>query len=313
MRNKYKETFDKISFSADFEQRVIGRLDLDADVTNQKTFIKRDPILIFSICGMIMICIIGICVVGNFYLSDIKSNSLSKKEMQQIVGMENIEIVRLEKSNNLFKMQDKSVNAGEMIIVDCGMEVSEGDMAFLQAEMKGADVSYDIGYIIDGDFICLQKNIISESLVNSVVAEKKGNFYWCISNISDDVISLSASMQYRQNDLVYRDYGSNGISVNEACIIRLGNIQSLLSTKEIKGIYLYDYEQKNTKEFPANIDSIEYEAERGGTFFIYAVTKDGEIVSLNRYASVEYSDTHFDTNEDGEDEKSTVDHGIINL
>lgn len=178
--------------------------------------------------------------------------------------------------------------------------------------MSGTDVNYDVGYILNGEFVYLQKNITSSSLANNVVAEKSGSFYWCINNISDDVISFSAAMQYGLNDLVYRNYGGDVISVDESCVIRLGAIQSLLPLKEITGIYLYNYEQKITKEFPADTENIEYKVEQRGTYSIYALTKGGEIISLNSYVSVEYENKNFDIDENGNNEESIM-NGIINL
>lgn len=285
MRNKYKETFDKISFSVDFEQQIIDTIVTDSKISKRKGIINRKVPFLLAVCGM-MICVIGILAYWNFNLRGIRNKTSGREEIQKIVRKENVEIVQSEKKDNLFEVKDKSLSPGHMLILDCDMEIFKGDTTSLQAKVKGTDIDYDVGYILDGDFFYLKKHNASSTLMYHVIAENSGRFYWCINNVSEKSISFSATIQYAMNDLVYRNYGNDVISVDGSCTIRLENIQSLLPLREIKAIYLYNFEQKMTEEFPKDTENIEYKVEKKGTYSIYALTQNGKMISLNEHVSV---------------------------
>lgn len=301
LRDKYRETFDKIRFSADFEQRVINNLTSGSVFLNQNLGNKKKGLILLPICAM-MICIICVISFVKFFSRDMDYNILSREEISKISGIESLEIIELEKSADLFETKNSHLNEKKMLVLDCNMEVSDGDTIFLQGTMEGADISYDIGYILNGKFSYLQKTVSTKCMDCEVVAEESGNFYWCINNISENEVFFSGTVQYASNDLVYRDYGKDAVSVDDFCTIRLENIQGLLETKRIKGIYLYDYDQKITKEFPADIEKIEYRVEQGGMYGIYAVTEEGEFISLNNNISIDY-DINYDIDETESDEK----------
>lgn len=301
LRDEYREAFDKIRFSADFEQRVINNLTAEPVFLNRNLGNKKKGLILLPICAM-MICIICAISFVKFSLRDMHYNILSREEISKISGIESVEIIELEKSADLFETKNSHLNEKKMIVLDSNMTVSDGDTIFLQGTMEGADICYDIGYIVNGKFSYLQKTVSAKRMDYEAVAEESGNFYWCINNISENAVLFSASVQYASNDLVYRDYGKDAVSVDEFCTIRLENIQGLLETKKIKGIYLYDYDQKITKEFPADIEKIEYSVEKGGKYGIYAVTEEGELISLNNNISIDY-DINYDIDETESDEK----------
>lgn len=123
--------------------------------------------------------------------------------------------------------------------------------------------------------------------------------------------SASVNMPPDTNDLVYRFYGENAVSADMSCTIRLDHIQSLLSSKEVKGIFLYHYEQDSIKEYCTETDTIEYKVEENGTYGIYAVMQDDETINLSAYIYVDY-DTDACIDESDDKEKTVADR-IINL
>lgn len=176
----------------------------------------------------------------------------------------------------------------------------------MQGTIEGADISYDVGYLINGKYSYLQKNLSDDSMDYSVAAGESGDFYWCITNRAECAVSFSGTVQYDSNDLVYRFYGNDVISVDSSCTIRLESIQVLLGAKEVKNICIYHYEENETKQFTP--ETREFRIEQKGTYAIFAVMEDGETVSLNQNVSVGYEVNNVII-EDGNDGKTAPHRG----
>lgn len=309
MKVRYKQAFDKIQFSKDFEQRVIDHLTMQPVLKNRNSFVKKHGFVLMPLCGILLACIACIIGLTLFNIQDTYYRILSKEEISKISDIEMVEIIQPEEKEKFLEINNQSLNAGEMLILDCDRTISGGDTVSLQGMMEGNDMRYDVGYILNGEFCYLQKSNEAELMDYKVVAKESGNFYWCINNISENTVFFSGTVQYASDDLVYRYYGDDAVYVDGACTIRLENIQTLLAKEKIKGIFLYDYDQKQTKEFSADTDTIVYRSEQGGAYCIYAITQEGETISLSSHISVEYEVEYHEESNDG---KSITD-GIINL
>jgi hypothetical protein len=98
-------------------------------------------------------------------------------------------------------------------------------------------------------------------------------------------LTLSGNIFANQKDLVYRDYGSNAVEVDDNSTIII-DLSSLSSTDDIEGVYIYNCVTKQTIRWDLT-DTIEYRSEQGGVYFIFALTVDGEFIELSDKVRIE--------------------------
>ena len=201
---------------------------------------------------------------------------------------EELSCLELQKKDGLFKLSRHPLKAKEMLIIDFNLTVNSNSTISLQGSMKYADSNYGIGYLLNGTFHDVQKTSMDGTVDCSVTLKESGTFYWCINNTSGNTNYFSGNIQYRPDPPVYRDYGAGAISAEEGCTIQLSHIQGLLGDTEITGIFVYCHEKNMAKEYPEDTDSITFTVPEKGTYSIYAITKQGGLMDLNAYLSVDY-------------------------
>ena len=117
---------------------------------------------------------------------------------------------------------------------------------------------------------------------------------------SDYVSSEEAFIRFKNSDdLIYRDYGSNALQVDEnsKIIINLNEFDSY-NTQYIYAyncdaiicnyIYAYNCITEKTMKFQFS-NMIEYENVPQGVYFIYMITIDGKKIDLSRNTMVEHN------------------------
>ncbi len=104
---------------------------------------------------------------------------------------------------------------------------------------------------------------------------------------SDYVSSEEAFIRFKNSDdLIYRDYGSNALQVDEnsKIIINLNEFDSY----NTQYIYAYNCITEKTMKFQFS-NMIEYENVPQGVYFIYLITIDGKKIDLSRNTMVEHN------------------------
>ncbi len=106
---------------------------------------------------------------------------------------------------------------------------------------------------------------------------------WCITNISSTEIKLTGSIKTNTQKLLFKDYGDDVIVVDAPCEL----IIDYYGAEIIEEIYLYNYET-NTKTELVKSTHIDFKVNEPGAYIIYAVTKNGIIINLKDYVTIEY-------------------------
>lgn len=288
MKHSYKKVIDKIQFSEDFEQQVLSNLYQRQKVSHKKLCFAKSPMLWIPLCGALIICI---ACMPHFIQPNMKKPDPSLSailEENEIHGIESIKILELQKKDGLFKLSRHPLKAKEMLIIDFNLTVNSNSTISLQGSMEYADSNYGIGYLLNGTFHDVQKTSMDGTVDCSITLKESGTFYWCINNTSGNTNYFSGNIQYRPDPPVYRDYGAGAISAEEGCTIQLSHIQGLLGDTEITGIFVYCHEKNMAKGYPEDTDSITFTVPEKGTYSIYALTKQGGLMNLNAYLSVDY-------------------------
>jgi hypothetical protein len=128
----------------------------------------------------------------------------------------------------------------------------------------------------------------TEEYISDKVDIKDGLEYSLyLINHSEKSLTLSGNIFANHKDLVYRDYGSNAVEVDDNSTIII-DLSSLSSTDDIEGVYIYNCVTKQTIRWDLT-DTIEYRSEQGGVYFIFALTVDGEFIELSDKVRIELS------------------------
>lgn len=141
-------------------------------------------------------------------------------------------------------------------------------------------------------------------------------FFLARYNLRDTDADISISKEpteykYYGDDIIFTP--ENDIFVlDDSCTIRLEHIQDLPISGKLKMIYLFNCDQKIIEaEFSGDTETIEYMTAQGGAYSIYALTTEGNYVSLKSYISIDYV-SNYRIDKEEADEPSVTD-GLIYL
>lgn len=185
----------------------------------------------------------------------------------------------------IYSFEFVKIASGEMVILNTNSVLEEDDESTFLGHFTGDDICYTVGYICDGAYTEVQNSVTDEDYSGGVSAEQAGEVCWCVLNTSSSEVIMDGSIRIAANDLVFRDYGEEFITLNEACTLVIDASAAVLNSS-IQRVYLYDYDTKQETEI-GNSTKIICKVSEPGVYIIYAVTEDGEVVNLKNYVTIE--------------------------
>jgi hypothetical protein len=266
LQNKNDELvkeMDKITFSDDIKERIINRISKQ----------KKTNRIILILCITISIILITTNKNSNEYFAE-----------------ENIETTESEIAINVdidSDIDNIEINPNQKIIINIqNIQDNTASVEFI-AHLIGDERAYSFGYIVDQNYIELVSDCAEEYISDKMDIKDGSKYSLYLINHSEKKLKLSGNLFANYSDLVYRDYGSSAVEIDNNSTIII-DLSSLSDTDNIEGVYIYNCVTKQTIRWEP-IDTIEYKSEQGGTYLIYAMTIDGEYIDLLDKVKIETS------------------------
>lgn len=287
--NRYTDAIDRVHFSEDVESRILSSIKKkDSDFRTR----KRD----FSvIAGLLVGCaaaiFIWIVLIDN---NQLKSDFIPIENIEEIPYVEKVREIMVTLDENKYSIESLNIESGEMVIFSLNTGFEEGVKSLLKGEFTGTDLCYNIGYIYEGKYYEIQSDLKESSVTENIFINKTGDYYWCVVNASTEKMLFTGNIQILAKDLLFRDYGSDAIVVNRPCVFVINgiNFDETEFDETMGGIYVYNHQTQQTTMINYNIDIV-YKVNEPGAYTIYTFNREGEIINLKDYVTVEYeADEH---------------------
>jgi hypothetical protein len=270
--DEFIKEMNKITFSDDVQERIINR------ISKQKGINRR----IYISTAAAVIIILSITVAIN--LITINKNNNNHLTAENIEAIESEIAINVDIDSDIDNIE---INPNQKIIINIQNIQDNTASVEFTAHLTGDDKEYSFGYIIDQNYTELASDC-TEEYINDKLDTKEGSEYSLyLINHSKKILTLSGNIFANHSDLVYRDYGSSAVEIddNSTIIIDLSNPSN---TDDIEGVYIYNCITKQTIRLEPK-DTVEYKNEQSGTYLIYAMTIDGEYIDLLDKVKIETS------------------------
>jgi hypothetical protein len=268
--DEYVKEMNNITFSDDIEERIINRISKQKRI-NRKIHISTATAIAIILCVTIAVTLNTTSEKNNEYLTE-----------ENIENTENVMDISVDIDSDIDNIK---INPNQKIIIN--IQNIQYNTAYFEfnAHLTGDDMEYSFGYIVDQDYIELVSDGTEEYISDKVDTKDGSEYSLYLINHSEKSLTLSGNIFANQKDLVYRDYGSNAVEVDDNSTIII-DLSSLSSTDDIEGVYIYNCVTKQTIRWDLT-DTIEYISEQGGVYFIFALTVDGEFIELSDKVRIE--------------------------
>ena len=275
--NRYKAAMEQLYFSEDVAEKIYLSVMSKAASTERK--IKYRP-AIYAIIGSV--AVITICLTG------IDSPSLESEFISEeaIMGIENIETVRdiqmIEGGGNYY-IDNVAIEPGEMVIFNTDAELQNGEKSILCGNLSGENLCYSVGYIHEGNYNEISGNIELAEVSEAFISSETGKYYWCIMNVSNTTVKFDGNVQIETRNLLHKSFGEDVVVVDGACTL----IVNYHGNEILEEIYVYDHQTQRESKAGYGADTI-YKVSVPGAYTVYAITKEGGIINLKEYLTIEY-------------------------
>jgi hypothetical protein len=270
--DEFVKEINKITFSDDIKERIINR------ISKQKGINRR----IYISTAAVVIIILSITIASNLITTNKNNNNYLTAE--NIEATENEIAISVDIDSDIDNIE---INPNQKIIINIQNIQNNTTSVEFNAHLIGDDKEYSFGYIVDQNYTELASDCTEEYINNEIDTKAGSEYSLYLINHSEKILTLSGNIFANYNDLVYRDYGSNAVEIDDNSTIII-DLSSLSDTDDIEGIYIYNCVTKQTIRWEL-ADTIEYKSEQGGTYLIYAMTIDGEYIDLLDKVKIETS------------------------
>jgi hypothetical protein len=270
--NEYVKEMNNITFSNDIKERIINRISKQKRI-NRKIHISTATVITIILC---------IAIAVNLNTTNDKNNEYLTEE--NIKDTENVIDISVDIDSDIDNIK---ISPNQKIIINIQNIQYNTDSFEFNAHLTGDDKEYSFGYIVDQNYIELVSDGTEEYISDKVDIKDGLEYSLYLINHSEKSLTLSGNIFANHKDLVYRDYGSNAVEVDDNSTIII-DLSSLSSTDDIEGVYIYNCVTKQTIRLEPS-DTIEYKNEQSGTYLIYAMTIDGEYIDLLDKVKIETS------------------------
>jgi hypothetical protein len=261
--DEFVKEMNKITFSDDVQERIIKRISKQKK-TNRIIFV--------------------LCITISFILITTNKNNNNHLTAENIEATESELAISVDIDSDLDNIK---INPNQKIIINIQNIQDNTASVEFTAHLTGDDKEYSFGYIIDQNYTELASDC-TEEYINDKLDTKEGSEYSLyLINHSKKILTLSGNIFANYSDLVYRDYGSSAVEIDDNSTIIIDLI-SLSDIDDIEGVYIYNCVTRQTIRLEPS-DTIEYKNEQSGTYIIYAMTIDGEYIDLLDKVKIETS------------------------
>jgi hypothetical protein len=261
--DEFVKEINKITFSDDIKERIINR------ISKQK---KTNRIILI------------LCITISFILITTNKNNSNHLTAENIEATESEIAINVDIDSDIDNIK---INPNQKIIINIQNIQDNTASVEFTAHLTGDDKEYSFGYIIDQNYTELASDC-TEEYINDKLDTKEGSEYSLyLINHSKKILTLSGNIFANYSDLVYRDYGSSAVEIDDNSTIII-DLSSLSDIDDIEGVYIYNCVTKQTIRLEPS-DTIEYKNEQSGTYLIYAMTIDGEYIDLLDKVKIETS------------------------
>lgn len=287
---RYVEAIKHITFSEDFNDKTYVYVIENYKKARRKRRINTTRILIVAAT----ICIVAGLAFMFQLMMKAQSNVTTILDEEVLAELEDIsdyKIVEIQNEDGKFDVTEQ-IDSGEMIIIDGNFSKEDGDVLWLSGLVTGEKLDYfDIGYVLDGKYNYLDTVSVDDIDVSvNIPLSSAEEYYVCLSNHGSTQVQFDGNIEYKTNDLVYRDYGDTlRLDVNEhiAEYILIENFQDIVTRYGLVSVYIVN--ESTGEEVRCDITSsvLKYTATESGEYTVYGFDEEGEKISLVQYAGVE--------------------------
>jgi hypothetical protein len=263
---------NQIAFSDDIKECIINR------ISKQKKINKRIYISTAASAAIILCVIITI----NFNTTNKNNNNYLAKE--NIEATESEIAISADIDSDIDNIE---INPNQKIIINIQNIQDNTSSVEFTAHLTGDDKQYSFGYIVDQNYTELASDCTEEYISDKLDTKVGSKYSLYLINHSEKILTLSGNIFANYSDLVYRNYGSSAVEIDNNSTIII-DLSSLSDTDNIEGVYIYNCVTKQAIRLELS-DTIEYKNEQSGTYIIYAMTIDGEYIDLLDKVKIETS------------------------
>lgn len=275
--NRYKAAMEQLYFPEDVADKIY--LSVMSKATSTKRKIKYRPAIY---------ALIGSMAVITVYLTSIDSPSLESEFISEeaIMEIEDIEMVRdiqMIEDGEKYYIDNVVIEPGEMVIFNTGADLQNGEKTVLYGNLSGENVCYSVGYIYEGNYNEITGNIELAEVSETIISNETGKYYWCVMNVSNTTVKFDGNVQTETRNLLHKSFGEDVVVVDGACTL----IVNYHGNEILEEIYVYDHQTQKENKVGYGADVI-YKVSVPGAYTVYAITKEGGIINLKDYLTIEY-------------------------
>ncbi|MBR4083290.1 MAG: hypothetical protein IKK33_03285 [Lachnospiraceae bacterium] len=276
--NRYKSAMDQLCFSEDVNDRIyISVISKNTNATERK--INRLPI----------VCVLTGCVaIITIWLSGIvslvwESEFISKEEIMEVENLETVREIQVLGDGKTYCINNVVIEPGEMVIFSTETDLLSGEESVLYGNLSGENLCYSVGYIHEGNYKELISNIRVSKVSETILSNETGKYYWCVLNVSNTVMIFDGNVQTETRHLIYKNFGEEVVVVDGACTFIINYHGEAI----IEEIYVYNHQTQTENKVGHSTNTI-YKVSVPGAYTVYAITKEGGVINLKDYLTIEY-------------------------
>lgn len=265
-KEAYRHAFCQLKFSAQLEDDVMKKLHDEPGEKRRKINFKRGGVAAAFLCILIMSI--------HIFSSDRILSREAKKNMDYISKFS------VEKLDD-FTVSGTKVRGNEMLILELPSEIQKNRLVSVTGDIKQQTSSYEIGYIHDGEYTKLEDAHDKTAFTAAFCTSDSGQYYFCVSNLMADSLSITAVISVSTNDLIYQ---TGAVHLAEGSTVTI-NTEAL--TSRFAAFYLENCQTGEILEIPYSSKKIGIAQD--GSYRIFGITSEHEILDLKNYISVQLS------------------------
>jgi hypothetical protein len=270
--DEFVKEINKITFSDDIKERIINRISKQKKI-NRRVYISTVVAVAIILCITIAINLITTTKNKNNYLN-----------AEKIEATESEIAINVDIDSNIDNIE---INPNQKIIINIKNIQDNTTSVEFTAHLTGDNKEYSFGYIVDQNYTELAYDCTEEYISDKLDTNAGSEYSLYLINHSEKILTLSGNIFANYSDLVYRDYGSSAVEIDDNSTIII-DLSSLSDTDDIEGVYIYNCVTRQIIRLELS-DTIECKNEQSGTYLIYAMTIDGEYIDLLDKVKIETS------------------------
>lgn len=275
--NRYKAAMEQLYFPEDVADKIY--LSVMSKTTSTERKIKYWP-AIYALVGSM--AVITVCLTS-IDSPSLESEFISEEAIMEIENIETVRDIQMIEGGGSYYIDNVVIEPGEMVILNTGADLQNGEKSVLCGNLSGENLCYSVGYIHEGNYNEINDNIELTEVSETIISNETGKYYWCVMNVSNTAVKFDGNVQIETRNLLYKSFGEDVVVVDGACTL----IINYHGSEILEEIYVYDHQTQEENKAGYGTDTI-YKVSVPGAYTVYAITKEGGIINLKDYLTIEY-------------------------